>query len=64
MDETLATTPMGNISEASSLITIDEITHTAKDQSVLQYLRYHLNHPRTELFLNVLYKQSLKLQTL
>jgi hypothetical protein len=36
MDETLATTPMGNISEASSLITIDEITHTAKDQSVLR----------------------------
>jgi hypothetical protein len=36
MDETLARTPMGNISEASSLITIDEITYTAKDQLVLR----------------------------
>lgn len=27
MDKALARTPMGNISEASSLITVDEITH-------------------------------------
>ena len=36
MDEVLAKTKTGNVSEASSLITVDEVTHTAKDQLVLR----------------------------
>ena len=36
MDEVLTKTQTGNVSEASSLVTVDEVTHTAKDQSVLR----------------------------
>ena len=45
MDEVLAKTKTGNVSEASSLITVDEVTHTAKDQSVLREPRPLLQTP-------------------
>ena len=45
MDEVVANTKTGNVSEASSLITVDEVTHTAKDQSVLREPRPLLQTP-------------------
>ena len=67
MDEVLTKTQTGNISEASSLITVDEVTvikgyKTLKInrsfENLAHYIKHHLNHPGKGLFLNNLRNQS------
>ena len=67
MDEVLTKTQTGNVSEASSLITVDEVTvikgyKTLKInrsfENLAHYIKHHLNHPGKGLFLNNLRNQS------
>ena len=67
MDEVLTKTQTGNVSEASSLITVDEVTvikgyKTLKInrsfENLAHYFKHHLNHPGKGLFLNNIRNQS------